>query len=71
MAMDRISQLIEERAGSVIHSSQKKEMEAQELRRQLEETRIAVKSAKMKLIEATGGPQSPPTTAAVVSNCDY
>lgn len=68
--MERKFQLVEERAVNVIHSSQKKEMEAEELRRELEEARIAERAAKMQLIEATAsvsGPQSPPTTVAMTT----
>ena len=69
MEMEKKFQLVEERAVNVIHSSQKKEIEAEELRRELEEARIAERTAKMQLIEATsvGGPQSPPTTVTMTT----
>ena len=51
-------------AETVMHSSQKQQREADELRRELEEARLAERVAKIQLKEVTGTmPQSPPINA--------
>ena len=60
MAMERKVQMAE----TVIHSSQKQQLEADELRRELEEARLAERVAKIQLREVTStAPQSPPNNS--------
>ena len=51
-------------AETVIYSSKKQQLEADELRRELEEARLAERVAKIQLKEVTSSvPQSPPTNS--------
>lgn len=60
MAMERKVQMAE----TVIFSSQKQQHEADELRRKLEEARLAERVAKIQLKEVTSSvPQSPPSNS--------
>lgn len=59
--MERRIQLAEER------SSSKRDLEADELRRELEEARIAERMAKMQL-EETRDPMSPPLPPSTAAN---
>ena len=62
MAMERKVQMAE----NAIFSSQKRQLEADELRRELEEARLAERVAKIQLEGVISGvPQSPPSTNSV------
>ena len=64
MAMERKVQMAE----TVIHSSQKQQLEADELRKELEEARLAERVAKIQLREVTSTvPQSPPNNSVAAA----
>lgn len=72
--MERKVQLAEQ-AATVIHSSHQNDYEKDELRKKLEEARLAEKVAKIQLFEATSVegvevPMLPPTTVAVTVSTD-
>ena len=72
--MERKVQLAEQ-AATVKHSSQQNDFEKEELRKKLEEARLAEKVAKIQLFEATSGdvgevPKLPPTTVAMTVSTD-
>lgn len=66
LAMERRIQLAEERS----HNNSKRDSEAEELRRELEEARLAERMVKMQLEETRGplSPPLPPSTAANTTN---